>query len=67
VRVGPDASHKKTARPPVCRGNPELLFEFPFWGTREEAEAVLAQVLEDEPDLASVLYVAEVELEASEN
>jgi hypothetical protein len=36
-------------------------------GTREEAEPVLAQVLEDEPDLASVLYVAEVELEASEN
>lgn len=35
--------------------------------TREEAEAVLAQVLADEPELAEVLYVAEVELEANEN
>jgi hypothetical protein len=35
--------------------------------TREEAEALLAEVLEDEPDLADVLYVAEIELHSAEN
>jgi hypothetical protein len=35
--------------------------------TREEAEAILALVLADEPELADVLYVAEVELVTSEN
>ncbi len=33
--------------------------------SREEAEATLAEILRDEPDLADVLYVAE--LEASPN
>ncbi len=35
--------------------------------THAEAEAVLAGVLEDEPDLADVLYIAAVELDANEN
>jgi hypothetical protein len=35
--------------------------------TREEAEELLAEVLEDEPDLAGVLYVAEIELPSSPN
>jgi hypothetical protein len=35
--------------------------------SREEAEGVLAEILEDEPELADVLYVVEVELESSAN
>ena len=32
-----------------------------FFVTRDEAERVLEQVLQDEPDFASVLYVAEID------
>jgi hypothetical protein len=35
--------------------------------TREEAEAKLAEVLDDEPDLADVLYVADLKFDASAN
>lgn len=35
--------------------------------TREEAEAVLARILEDEPELADVLYVAEIGVGAAED
>jgi hypothetical protein len=38
-----------------------------WYSTREEAETVLAQVLADEPAFAGVVYVAEVELLASDN
>jgi hypothetical protein len=38
-----------------------------FLATRGEAERALEQVLHDEPNLAGVLYVAEIELEASNN
>jgi hypothetical protein len=34
---------------------------------REEAEATLAQVLEDEPGWADDLYIAEIEVESSAN
>lgn len=35
--------------------------------TQEEAEKVLAEVLEDEPELADVLYVAVIEFKVGEN
>jgi hypothetical protein len=38
-----------------------------FFVTRDEAERVLEQVVRDEPDLAEVLYVAEIEFELSPN
>lgn len=38
-----------------------------FFVTRDEAERVLEQVLQDEPDFASVLYVAEIDFELSAN
>ncbi len=38
-----------------------------FRATWEEAEAVLAEMLEDEPELADVLYVVEIKVETSEN
>jgi hypothetical protein len=36
-----------------------------FFVTRDEAERVLEQVLQDEPNFVGVLYVAEIELELS--
>ncbi len=38
-----------------------------FFVTRDEAERVLEQVLQDEPDLVGVLYVAEIGFELSPN
>jgi hypothetical protein len=38
-----------------------------FFVTRGEAERALAEVLCDEPDLAGVLYVDEIEFELSPN
>jgi len=35
--------------------------------SREDADAVLALVIEDEPDLAGLLYVAELDLSGVEN
>ena len=35
--------------------------------SHEEAERVLAEIVADEPELADVLYVTEVELHASAN
>jgi hypothetical protein len=38
-----------------------------FFVTRGEAERVLEQVLEDEPDFDNVLFVAEIDFELSPN
>jgi hypothetical protein len=38
-----------------------------YFITRDEAERALEQVIQDEPDFASVLYVAEIDFELSPN
>jgi hypothetical protein len=38
-----------------------------FFATRSEAEHVLEQVLQDEPDFVGVLYVEEIDFELSPN